>query len=747
MPRLTHKTLLYGTAGALGGSAAWAFVLALSHRAAAGLGTEAALGAVTGAFIGAFIWSHEAITGRQFVVAARRAAYGAGAGIAGGALGAGLGTLLFSILGAFAADLGGFRASLGVIVAVALGWTVLGSAIGVSGGLMVRSMERARYGLIGGSLGGMVGGLASALLPATSPLAALAGLFLLGLCIGSFISLVEEAFVSAKVRVIKGRHINREFPLLKERNVVGRDDRADVCLSGAEGVLLEHAAISRSNGHYTIEMGIEGKPVYINQKMTTNSRLADGDVIRVGSVLLLFSAMKKAAAIAAIALLLGLSFAPAQAREPASAQITQFDLSAFPTVRAFVSVLDVDGRPVAGLSREQVTLIENGRPVAVSEMRMAGTTGAREALSLAIVVDRSASMSGEKIERAKKAINRFLSLMEPRDRASLIAFSDTVVRLEQLTNNVQLLQHAAGVIRPEGHTALFDAVAAGAATLRGIDGRKAVIVLTDGIANRGALDIDQAIAAAVKDSVSVYVIGLGKDVRAARLERIAGETGGTYFFTPAPDGLRRIYETISSRIRNEYVVTFDTEKRSGYLRTVEFGLSTGQQATRGYFQPASSLFGSGTRPPRWAFAMPFLSLLGIAALSFRKVEQQYRTGHLSIVRGRGAAKDIDIGRTATIGLDSRRTVGLFKDSGKVPQHAEVVQENGEYVIDDKGTTAGTFVNKQKVTGRQTLRDGDVIDVGNATIVFSEPAWKSCQGCGEALKPGAKFCASCGHKAA
>lgn len=747
MPRLTHKTLLYGTAGALGGSAAWAFVLALSHRTAVGLGTEAALGAVTGAFIGAFIWSHEAITGRQFAVAVKRAAYGAGAGIAGGALGAGLGTLLFSFLGAFAADLGGFRASLGVIIAVALGWTVLGAAIGVSGGLMVRSAERARYGLIGGSLGGMIGGFASALLPATSPWAALAGLSLLGLSIGGFISLVEEAFVSAKVRVIKGRHINREFPLLKERNVVGRDDRADVCLSGAEGVLLEHAAINRANGHYMIEMGLEGKPVYINQKMTTNSRLADGDVIRVGSVLLLFSTVKKAAFVAATVLLAGLSFAPAQAGEPASSQITQFDLSAFPTVRAYVSVLDADGRPVAGLSREQVKLNENGRPVAVSEMRMAGTTGAREALNLAIVVDRSASMAGEKIDRAREAVHRFLSLMEPRDRASLIAFSDTVVRLEQLTDNVQLLQHATDAIRPDGHTALFDAVAEGAATLRGIDGRKAVIVLTDGIANRGVLDIDQAIAAAVGDNTTVYVIGLGKDVRTARLERLAEETGGTYFFTPAPDGLRRIYETISSRIRNEYVVTFDTEKRSEYLRAVEFGLASGQQSKRGYFQPASSLFGSGVKPPAWAFAMPFLSLLGIAAVSFRKVELLHNTGHLSIVRGKGAKTGVDIGKTMTIGLDKRSTVGLFKDGGSGTRHAEVVQENGRYVIDDKGSATGTYVNKQKVTGRQTLRDGDVIDVGNSTIVFSEPTVQACRGCGEALRPGAKFCAKCGQKTA
>jgi predicted amidophosphoribosyltransferase len=39
----------------------------------------------------------------------------------------------------------------------------------------------------------------------------------------------------------------------------------------------------------------------------------------------------------------------------------------------------------------------------------------------------------------------------------------------------------------------------------------------------------------------------------------------------------------------------------------------------------------------------------------------------------------------------------------------------------------------------------VIDVGNTTIVFSEPAWKTCPGCGEALRPGAKFCPKCGAK--
>jgi VWFA-related protein len=751
MPRITYKTLFYGAAGALGGSAAWAFVLALSRALRSDLLAEIALGALVGICIGGFIWSHEAITGRQFGSAVKRAAFGAMAGMFGGALGAGLGNTVFSALGKYVADLGGFRASLGIALSAALGWAVLGAAIGISGGIIVRSRDRALYGLFGGSLGGLLGGLLFTTLSATNSWSALAGLLLLGCSIGAFISLVEEAFVSATVKVIKGRHVGREFPLLKELNFIGRDDRSDVCLSGAEGVAVQHAGIRRDNGHFLIETDEEGKPVYVNEKMTRNSRLADGDIVRVGSILLLFSAVRKAAALAAVMVLLGISLTgerTALAAGPASVQITQFDLSAFPAVKAYVSVLDGDGKPVRGLSSENVTLSENGRPVAVNAMQMTGTKGGgkREPLSLAIVVDRSQSMTGDKIEHARTSVDRFLSLMEQGDRAALIAFSDRVAMLEPLSGDRNKLSAALRTIEPGGHTALYDAVAAGVASVQGFPGRRAVIVLTDGIANRGALDIDQAIATATKEYVSVFVIGLGKDVRAERLERIAIETGGSYFFTPSPAGLADIYENIGNRIRNEYAVTFVTEKRAAYLRNLWLTLSTGQHATRSYFQPQSSLFGAGGILPPWAFAMPLASILGLVAVSFRKVERHYETGHLSLVRGTGTKKDIDINSNVTIGRGERNTLGLFKDSGIDQQHAEIVRESGRYLLEDKGSASGTYVNKTRVAGRQALQDGDVITVGNATIVFSEETRLTCAICGSSMRPKAKFCGKCGAKA-
>ncbi|HTF99862.1 MAG TPA: VWA domain-containing protein [Nitrospirota bacterium] len=742
--------VLSALAGALGGAAAWAFVLTLSAHTAGGLVSEMMLGAVAGICIGAFLWSHETLSGRQYLLALKRAALGAVAGLVGGGAGALLGSKTFTALGKFAADAGGFKASLGVACAVALGWAILGATVGLGGGLMIRSRERAWYGVSGGALGGMVGGFLLNAMSATSLWSVLAGLALLGCSIGAFISLVEEVFVSAKLKVVKGRHINREFPLLKDENIVGRDDRSDVCLSGAEGVAIQHAVIKRSNGRFSIEADKDGKAVYVNQKMTQNSRLADGDIIRVGSILLMFSAVKKAAASsAAVFILVATLLLPvhAHAGEVASIRISQFDLSTYPTVKAYVSALNAEGRPARGLTKSDVSILENNEPVIIDTLRQAGTEGRQEPFSLAIVMDRSKSMTGEKITKAKEAVRQFLSLMEQGDRAALITFSDKVERRAALTDDAVRLKQALETIEPDGHTALYDAVAAGVDTVQGIPGRRAVIVLTDGIANRGALDIDQAIGAAVKAYVSVYVIGLGKDVRTERLERIAEETGAFYFFTPAPDGLAQIYDTISRRIRGEYIVTYATNRRAEYLRSVTLSVKNGPQASRAYFQPESSLFGAGLDAPRWPFVVSLACVLALFGMSFRNVERVYTDGHLTVVRGQGTKKDIDINDAVTIGRDKHSTISLFKDAALEQNHAQVLRENGMYVIEDRSSKTGTFVNKKRVTGKQVLEDGDVIDMGGATIVFSSADKHVCAGCGAAVRTGAKFCAFCGAKAA
>ncbi|OGW27075.1 MAG: hypothetical protein A2X56_01405 [Nitrospirae bacterium GWC2_57_13] len=733
-------------AGALGGAAAWVFILALSSSTSGGLLVELMLGALTGFCIGGFIWSRESVTGRQFSAALKKAALGAAAGFLGGAAGAIAGTTLFIAMGRFIVESGGLPPSLGIALAVSLGWSLLGAAVGASGGLMIRSRERTLYGLAGGSLGGFLGGLLFFAISSTSNWSVLVGLSLLGMCIGAFISLVEEAFVSARVKVIKGRHVGREFPLLKEKSVIGRDDRSDVCLSGAEGVGMEHAVIKRMKGRFSIESNRQGTGVYVNHALTDHSKLADGDVIRVGSVLLMFNAAKKAASLAAITLLAVVSFlngGASWAGEATQARITQFDVSSFPAVTAYVSVLDREGKPLRGLTKADVTVTENGKPVTLRDMSMSGSTGKREPLALAIVVDRSGSMAGAKITHARESVLRFISLMEKGDRASLYAFSDDVSEVQSLSGDQEKLKSSVRTIAPGGNTALYDAIARGVDSVNGLSGRKAVVVLSDGIANRGTLSIDQAIEGAVKSYVSVYVIGLGEDVRAARLERIANETGGSYFFTPSSEGLASIYEAISRRIRNEYVLRFTTERRGEYLRNVSVTLRPGLIAKRTYFQPRSSLFGAGSKPAGWAYVVPFLSIIGLLAVSLRALERFHRTGHLSVVAGKASKKELDIISAVTIGRDERNTLGLFRDDNVEQTHAEVRKDNGRYVVQDRSTASGTYVNQKKIAGVQALTDGDIISIGAARIVFSQGSRPACPACGGAMRNHAKFCPKCG----
>jgi pSer/pThr/pTyr-binding forkhead associated (FHA) protein len=120
---------------------------------------------------------------------------------------------------------------------------------------------------------------------------------------------------------------------------------------------------------------------------------------------------------------------------------------------------------------------------------------------------------------------------------------------------------------------------------------------------------------------------------------------------------------------------------------------------------------------------------------------------LTLVRGKGTKHEIDIDSAVTIGRDERNTLGLFKDSAVEQQHADVVREDGRYIIEDKGSAAGTLVNQEKISGRHELRDGDIIDIGGSRIIFSEESRRACGGCGSAMRSSVKFCPKCGVKAA
>ncbi|MBI5182046.1 MAG: VWA domain-containing protein [Nitrospirae bacterium] len=773
------KIIFYFLAGAMGGLGSWAFVLFLLNKDFLNpLTSHIILGAVVGLHIGSYIWSVEAIVARQRYQAVRGAIYGGISGVIGGGIGGLFGATIFIVIGEFVVERMTALSEIGVYLGLAMGWGLLGLFIGMSGGLAERSWKKVLYGVVGGSIGGIAGGTIFNLLRSNINYSATAiGLALLGGFIGLGISLVEEAFAAVKIKIIKGRNEGREFVVAKNLISIGRDDRCDVCLSGNEGVALQHAKIIVNNKAFEIQETGGGTGVYVNDRKISSGELKNGDVIRMGSAILLFnhyrqkeailkkedagsnaSAYKKIVLKGLILITaLIITSAPALAEEIRPV-ITQFDLSGYPKVDAYVAVLDKDGRPIKDipLSRGKWQINENGAAYEPINIERVKAAGAKKNISVMLILDRSGSMKGEKMEKAKGSFLEFINLMEPEDKAGIIVFDDKVDFISELTSDKELLRQKAAEIKIGGNTAMFDALYAAIEKMASAPGRKAVIILTDGKSNRGMHTFSDTVEYASMHNMSIYTIGLGKDVKEDQLKRLADESGGEYFFTPTPERLVAFYETIGTQLKNEYIVTFFTLKKGEYLRNVQLSVEyKGERlfAGRRYFQPESTLFGSPGRPSLLLFFAPVAAVGSLLSLSLMRQEKVYKKAHISVLQGRSKATDFILSDSAGIGRDERNEIAIFKDEGVAQYHAIIKRSDDGYIIEDKSSELGTSLNHQMIAAPSSLKDGDVIGVGKAKLIFrySEKAQKKnieldrCPACNGIIRKAGKFCPNCGKR--
>ncbi len=287
-------------AGALGGLIGWVLFGALGDKHAAHAGQWLLGGGCIGGFIGYFVVSIEAVRDRSLVRFARLASYGVLLGAAGGALGMALGEQvnyflvgkLIDWFGPGRQGAGAVGRVLGEVLSRGLGWLLLGVAVGVSEGVAARSRAKLIYGTVGGALGGLVGGALYGLVKALErePAGAFAlwgealGLMILGACIGSLSALVQAAFQPASLRVLRGWQEGREYPVLREETLLGRDEHADIALFRDMRVEKRHAAIRHQEGGYVFtNLGGTPEQTRVNDApVPQSSPLRDGDRIQLG---------------------------------------------------------------------------------------------------------------------------------------------------------------------------------------------------------------------------------------------------------------------------------------------------------------------------------------------------------------------------------------------------------------------------------------------------------------------------------
>ncbi len=256
-------------------------------------------------------------------------------------------------------------------------------------------------------------------------------------------------------------------------------------------------------------------------------------------------------------------------------------------VELYTTVVDRSGEFVEGLTPEDFRVSEEGVAQEIRRFETMRDLPIRAGL----VLDTSLSMAPS-LSDVKKAAHRFFeSVLTERDRAALITFNDEPQLVVRFTNSQEVLAGGLTGLVTEGETALFDSVIFSLHYFSGLQGKRAVVILTDGEDSVSAYTYADAIEFARHTGVAIYVVGLnlqsqGNDVR-MRMRRLAHETGGECFFIDNARQLEKVYASIQEELRSQYLIAYQSSIAGGEeFREVEVEMhAKGLEAKtiRGYY--------------------------------------------------------------------------------------------------------------------------------------------------------------------
>lgn len=272
----------------------------------------------------------------------------------------------------------------------------------------------------------------------------------------------------------------------------------------------------------------------------------------------------------------------------ATASAAQVPTFASRTALVVLSATAVDdrGRPVTNLKRQEFTILEDGKPQQVLHFSAGPAVSAR----VLILVDASGSMNAEvKTASARMAVTQFLAALAPDDQVALAGFDSEYWGIVGWTRDRRKVEEGVREIKPFGSTALHDALDRAARDLASHgEGRRAVVVLTDGvdtasretadavIARSRALDVPiyaVSVVAPLDDPRSELFAGRGRvtvvGTGSAILDRYASLSGGAAFVVSDFAGLKKAADLIALEFKHQYRLGYDTPEGPSRFRRVE----------------------------------------------------------------------------------------------------------------------------------------------------------------------------------
>jgi Ca-activated chloride channel homolog len=264
------------------------------------------------------------------------------------------------------------------------------------------------------------------------------------------------------------------------------------------------------------------------------------------------------------------------------------------TVAVYATVTDKDGRLVPDLAREAFEIRDNSKPQPLSVF-----SNDVQPITVVMMLDRSSSMRGN-FGLVEHAAEEFVRALGPKDKARIGSFADQIViQPEQFTSDHdQLIRTLRSDMPVTGPTPLWNAVDQAIAALREQEGRKVVLVFSDGgdapanfrLNNRSIMDVMRD---AQQQDVMVYAIGLqstmlrgpgGGGIGGLQgmmsstrpdpgLATVADDTGGGYFELTRAENLASTFARVADELHRQYALGFEPPKLDDKMHKLEIRVS------------------------------------------------------------------------------------------------------------------------------------------------------------------------------
>ena len=259
------------------------------------------------------------------------------------------------------------------------------------------------------------------------------------------------------------------------------------------------------------------------------------------------------------------------------------------------TVVDREGRAVLDLDLKDFELRVDGQVRPIGDLSRAETP-----VTMAFLYDNSSSLRAGREFEKKAAVAFLRRVLRPIDRASIFSISTSPEMALPLTSDVRALVRAVENFgKPEGATALFDAVAEAARYLKPHAGRKVIVIVSDGTDTISSLEFDETLRRLIASDCQVYAVQTGhsentnlRDLAGERrLQEYAASTGGAVYAPRTSADFDVAFDQIAAALAQQYVLSYypSDERRDGRFHAISLRVSTRPalrvNTRKGYYSP------------------------------------------------------------------------------------------------------------------------------------------------------------------